>query len=243
MTSHMVGDPQLITFEDRPSDCQVVDRIWRSHSDRAGTFQSMATTNWVMVVSRYQGKAFLTIRGPESRATSAEVPAEGEWIGIHFKLGTFMPLFPAGDIRDRNDATLPDACGRRFSLDGSAWEYPTFENADTFVQRLVKRGLIVVDWSIDAALRSPSQPLSRTQQRHFVRATGLTRATILQIERARRATRLLRRGTPILEVVHDAGYFDQAHLTRSLGRFVGMTPGEVVRGETQLSVLYNTDPA
>jgi AraC-like DNA-binding protein len=45
---------------------------------------------------------------------------------------------------------------------------------------------------------------------------------------------------PILDVVFAEGYFDQAHLTRSLKRLVGQTPGQIVRGERQLSFLYNT---
>ena len=48
---------------------------------------------------------------------------------------------------------------------------------------------------------------------------------------------------PIAEVVHDAGYYDQAHLTRSLKRLIGLTPGQIVRGEEQLSFLYKTAPA
>jgi methylphosphotriester-DNA--protein-cysteine methyltransferase len=62
---------------------------------------------------------------------------------------------------------------------------------------------------------------TRTEQRRFLRTTGLTHAAIRQIERARHATNLLRQGVPIVQVAHDAGYFDQAHLTRSLTRFIG----------------------
>jgi hypothetical protein len=32
----------------------------------------------------------------------------------------------------------------------------------------------------------------------------------------------------------------QAHLTRSLKRLAGQTPGQIVRGEQQLSFLYKT---
>jgi len=49
----------------------------------------------------------------------------------------------------------------------------------------------------------------------------------------------LQRGRPILDVVGEAGYYDQAHLTRSLQRFVGLTPARIARGEEQLSLLYN----
>jgi len=234
----------LIHFEDRPSDSPLVERIWRSHSERAGHFHSMASCHWGMVVTRLRGETWLTVRGPETKATLADCPAEGDWVGVHFKLGTYMPSFPTGDLRDRNDVSLPNASNRSFRLNGSAWEYPTYENMDTFVQRLVQRGLIVTDPYVAAALeddahRDESRRGSvRTAQRRFVNATGLTRSTIRQIERVRRATDLLRRGASILHVAHDLGYADQAHLTRSMTRFIGQTPAQVARGAAQLSLLY-----
>ena len=68
----------------------------------------------------------------------------------------------------------------------------------------------------------------------------MTHATLRQIERARHATNLLKQGVSILDAVHTAGYFDQAHLTRSLKRLIGVTPAQVARGQEQLSFLYNT---
>ena len=233
---------ELITFEDRPSDSPVLARVWRSRSERAGTFRSMASCHWVMVVTRLAGRTSLTVRGPETRATVADCPADGEWIGLHFALGTFMPCLPTGMLRDRNDVTLPTASAGTFWLDGAAWEFPSFDDAETFAERLVKAGLVATDPHVRNLLRGERPRGSpRTDQRHVVRATGMTQATIRQIERARRATRLLRTGVAIADVVYDAGYYDQAHLTRSLGRFIGQTPAEVAAGREQLSLLYKTE--
>jgi hypothetical protein len=231
----------FIFFEDRPSDSPFIDRVWRCHSERGGTFHSMAACHWEMVVTRHRGKAFLTVRGPETKATTAECPAEGEWVAIRFKLGTFMQLLPARDLSDRRDVTLPEATSRSFWLNGSTWEYPGFDNAETFVKRLAREDLIAVDLAVDATLRGEGQGLStRSAQRHFLHATGVTQGTIRQIERARRATNLLKEGVSILDTVYQAGYFDQAHLTRSLKHFIGQTPAQVSRAESQLSFLYKT---
>ena len=231
----------LIIFDDRPSDSPFVERVWRSHSERAGKFHSIAACHWEMVVTRHEGKTSLTVRGPETKATTADCPAHGEWFAIRFKLGTFMPLLRPGDLRDRNDVTLPHATSRSFWLNGSAWEYPDFENAETFVKRLVHAGLIVVDHSVNGALRrQPQEVTLRTAQRHFLQATGVTHGAIRQIERARHATNLLKQGVSILGAVHEAGYFDQAHLTRSFKRYIGQTPAQIIRAEKQLSFLYNT---
>jgi AraC-like DNA-binding protein len=233
----------VLTFSDRPSDSPFVDRIWRSRSEHGGMFVSIAQGHFEIAVTRHRGRTFVTLRGPETTATAAECPADGEWLGIRFKLGTFMPRLTPGELSDRRDVTLPDATTRAFWLDGSAWEYPDFENADTFVARLAHRGVIAHDFAVGAMLQPPVKLPLRSAQRHFVRATGLTHRTLRQIERARRATMLLKAGLPILETVHEAGYFDQPHLTRSLKTFIGATPAEIMRGTHQLSFLYNTTPS
>ena len=229
----------VLTFAERRSDSPLVERVWRSHSERGGRFLSVAQSHFEMAVTRHRGRTFITLRGPETTATPAACPAEGEWVGIRFALGTFMPGLTPGELRDRRDATLPAASGRSFWLDGSAWEYPTFENADVFVARLARKGLIARDFVVDAMLqgRGGRLPL-RSAQRHFLQATGITHRTVLTIERARRAALLLRDGASILDVVHDAGYFDQAHLTRALRALIGTTPAETRRGTQQLSFLY-----
>ena len=230
----------LITFADRPSDSPFVERVWQGHSEHAGVFHSIAACHWELVVTRLEGKTTLTVRGPGTKATMADLPAQGEWFGVCFKLGTFMPLMRCSDLRDRNDVTLPNATRRSFWLDGAAWDFPNFENAETFVNRLVRRGLIMADRTIEGALHGKLQNVTtRTEQRRVLQVTGLTRGTIHQIERARRATLLLQRGVPILDVVCEAGYYDQAHLTRSLKHFIGQTPARIARGEQQLSLLYN----
>ena len=194
-----------------------------------------------MVVTRHNGRTTLTVRGPETNAAALDCPAEGEWLGIRFKLGTFMPHLPARNLLDRRDVTLPEATGRSFWLNGSAWEYPDFENAENFVNRLVHDGLVAVDLPVKVALQGRRQKMSiRTAQRHFLRATGMTHSTIRQIERARQAANLLKQGVSILDTVPEAGYFDQAHLTRSLKYFIGQTPAQIVRGDKQLSYLYKT---
>jgi hypothetical protein len=233
----------FIVFEDRPSDSPFVEKIWRCHSERSGAFLSVAASHFEMAVTRLRGKTFITLRGPETKATTIDCPGEGEWLGIRFKLGTFMPRFLPGSLRDQRDVTLPDATSCSFWLNGSAWQYPDFNNTETFIKRLAKAGLISRDSTVDAALQGQSQPLSlRSTQRHFLRATGITYATFRQIERARYATNLLKEGVSVLDAVHLAGYFDQAHLTRSLKFLIGQTPAKIMQGDKQLSFLYKTEP-
>jgi len=233
----------FIVFEDRPSDSSFVERVWTSYSERAGDFLSVASPHWEMVVTRLHGQTYMTIRGPETRATLAQCPADGEWVAIRFKLGTFLRQFPPVMLSDRRDVTLPGAGTRSFWLNGSAWEFPDFENADTFVARLARKGMLARDASVEASLRSEPQHMSlRSVQRHMLRATGITHAALRSVERARDATHLLREGLPILDVVERCGYFDQPHLSRSLSRLIGQTPVEIAGQRRQLSFLYKTAP-
>jgi hypothetical protein len=231
--------------DERSSDSPFVERVWRSQSERADPFISVAESHWEMVVTKHRGRTILTVRGPETRATPADGLAETELFGIQFKAGTFMPDLPAKMIMDRRDPNLPEAGSRSFWLHGRVWQFPDFENADTFVDWLVRDGLLVRDPVVEAVLQgNPAAESLRTVQRRFLQATGLTRNDFHQIERARHATTLLKQGVPILDTVVQAGYYDQPHLTRSLKQLVGRTPAEILSDSRlePLSFLYKTKP-
>jgi AraC-like DNA-binding protein len=214
-------------FDQRPSDSTFVERVWLTQSERAGSFTSIAESHWEMVVTRQNGSTILTVRGPETRATPAPIPEDAEFLGIRFRLGTFMPHLPVSILVDEA-VNLPEATSQAFWLHGSAWQFPSFENADTFLDRLISEGLLVRDPVVEAVLQGQPQALSpRSLQYRFLQATGLTHKAIQQIERARRAMTLLQQGNSILDTVHEVGYFDQSHLTNSLRRFIGQTPAQI----------------
>ena len=181
------------------------------------------------------------MRGPETKATTAPVPGEAEFFGIQFSLGTFMPGLPPGQLVD-SSLTLPRATGTSFWLDGAGWELPGPDNADVFVDRLVRAGLLVHDPVVPAALAGDAEGLStRSVERRVSRATGLTRGAISQIRRAERAVELLCRGVSALDVAGQAGYADQPHLTRSLTRFAGRPPSQIAASaRDELSFSFKT---
>jgi len=233
----------IFNTEERLSDSPFVERIWRSQTERTGSFLSVAASQWEMVVSMYRGEITMTVRGPETKPTPMNVTLVGaEFFGIIFKHGTVLPYLPADALVD-GDVDLPDASSKSFWLNGSAWQFPNYENADAFVERLVRDGLLVRDPIVESVLRGEPQELSpRSVQRHFVYTTGLTQGSIRQIERARYATILLQEGVSILETVDMAGYADQAHLTRTLKYFIGKTPTQIIRKSEpeQMSLLFKT---
>jgi AraC-like DNA-binding protein len=217
------------TSEVRSSDSSFVEMIWRAQSMGTGSFISPAAIHWDMLLMRHRGQTTFTLQGPETQATHASLPSDAEWLGITFKLGTFMPDLLPIHLLDRRDVILPQATGKSFWLDSSTWEFPTYENADTFVNRLMRAGLLVRDTLVDAAMQDDPLDLSaRALQYRFRRATGMTHKTVQQIQRARQAATLLEQGCTIIDTVYQLGYFDQAHLTNSLRRYIGQTPTQIL---------------
>lgn len=217
------------SFDERRSDSPLVERVWRTQSEHDDAFVSRASSQWELVFWRFDGTTHITMRGPETHASRAEAAAGAEFFGITFKLGTFMPHLPVRQLVN-GAIDLPVAACGSFWLHSTPWELPTFENADTFVQRVTHAGLLVHDPLVAAVLENiPPERSVRAIQYGFLRATGLTRSAIAQIERAKHAETLLMRGLPIADVIDEAGYSDQPHLTRALKRLIGQTPSQLLR--------------
>ena len=56
LTTSPTVQAMFIVFDaERPSDSPYIERIWRCHSERAGTFLSVASSHWELVVTRLDG--------------------------------------------------------------------------------------------------------------------------------------------------------------------------------------------
>jgi AraC-like DNA-binding protein len=170
------------------------------------------------------------------------VPENSPSFGVIFKLGVSMPHIPINMLID-NDVILPRAGSQSFWLKGAAWQFPNYENIDDFVQRLIREDILGHEPLIESTLTGAVADMTtRTLQRRFLRATGITHTAIHQIERARYATLLLKSGISILDTINETGYYDQPHLTRLLKRYIGQTPAQLAdeNNTEELSFLYKT---
>ncbi len=217
-----------IDYEERASDSPYVETITRGWTAGAGSSSRPAECHWHMVIVRQLNRTQLIVVGPLTSAGIVSWQGAAEILWIKFKLGTFMPRLPAKNFLDI-ETILPAGAFNTFWLDGSAWQFPDFENAETFVAGLVRNDVVQSDPVVNAALRDqlPVMPL-RTVRHRFLHTTGVTQSYIRQMKRAQHAESLLLQGVSILDTVHEAGYFDQPHLTRSLKRFVGKTPAQLI---------------
>ncbi len=214
-------------FDERESELPFVDLIYRTQSEGGGQFMSSASSQWEIVITQQRDKTTLTMRGPETKARPAPVPEDADITGIIFKHGTYMPHLPVSKLVNA-EVHMPEISNRKFWLNSSAWEFPTYDNADVFLNRLMKTGLIEHDPVVEAVLRQHRLNISeRTIRRHFLQATGLAPKTLYQIERARQAVALLEQGKSILDTVYEVGYFDQPHMTHALKLYAGQTPAQI----------------
>jgi AraC-like DNA-binding protein len=219
----------IVDYGSRPSDVPFVQEVYQARSIGGGSFVSTAASHWEMVITKQKEKVALSIRGPETSASPAPIPADAEFLGIIFNHGMFLPRLPGNKLVD-HEVHLLGSSKNSIQLFDESWEIPNFENVDTFVNRLLRKELLAHDQVVDDVLRGETPDLSlRSIQRRFLHVTGLTYKRIQQIERAHKAVELLQSGVPILDATYQTGYFDQAHLTRSLKLLYGQTPGEIVK--------------
>ncbi len=207
-------------------------RVWTAACDRSTHFSSIAKTNSGIAFARVDGVTTAHLRGPESKATMWLCPRDTEYFGADFRLGIYLPRYPPARLANLRDAVLPTLPNGQILLGGQAWEMPTPQNVDVFLDRLARAGLVVFDPLVEELWRDNGVGTipERTAQSRMVRAVGLSRRKLQQIERARHAAHLLRAGASIADVVTQAGYYDQPHLTRAVRQLIGYTPAELVRG-------------
>jgi AraC-like DNA-binding protein len=212
-------------------DSDFVESIWYSQSEEAGSFTSIATTRSEMVFTLHQGVTTLYLRGPETKATVADAPANAEFFGITFKLGVFIPDLPPVALVDQHPR-LPLATKQSFWLGDQTIALPQFSQANDFIQHLERQKLIRYEPLVDTMLLGQLEKTRinlRTLQRRFQYATGLSHRTVKQIERARIALGLLESGVPIFDVIDKLGFTDQPHLTKTLKERIGLTPAQITR--------------
>lgn len=156
--------------------------------------------------------------------------AEGdELLVISFKPHSFMPLMPGEVMRD--EGVMLETFGRSgFWVGTDVRDIPTFENADVFVERLVRDGMVASNELVASVVEGHPKAMSeRTLQRHFLRTTGLTYKHFTLVQRAQKAMMLLQTGLPAVEVALALGFSDQAHMINSLKVIMGQTPREIAR--------------
>jgi hypothetical protein len=119
-----------------------------------------------MVFANHKGRFHPFVVGSPKAAGILSWTAGTEVLWIKFRLGAFMPHLAARNYVD-TETLLPDASSRTFWLKGSAWEFPDYDNVETFVQRLVHEDVLILDPVVRSALQDQRPDLSPRTIRHL----------------------------------------------------------------------------
>lgn len=216
------------TYEQRPSQSPFVEAIWRTQDESNGMYMATADGSWDLIFVTQNKQTRVLFSGPSSRATPFVYKTGNNNVGIRFRPGAFMRHMHAKSMLDVTASTKAGSHG--FWFNNGQWTLPTFDNADDFIAKITKDGSLAANAVVTSALAGHKQSVSaRTVQRHFLQTTGLTLQYMRLIERANQAVAQLQQGMSILQVVHDLGFADQAHMTRIVKHVSGSTPGNIVK--------------
>ena len=190
--------------------------------------------------------------GPSSLAHVVPIVREDGFVGVRLRPGRLGATGPASELADRR-LSGPDAIARVPALRRLPTTAGSIE-AMTEVFISTVSGLDAVSFlpDVEAALdrlhlaggRLGAGDLAaslglgpRQLHRRFARHVGLSPQVYAAVLRFQRAVRLQRRGLGLAAAAHEAGYADQAHMTRAYRRHAGVTPAylpEVALGSLPL---------
>jgi AraC-like DNA-binding protein len=208
----------------------------------------------------------LLVAGPTTGPVTSHVPAGATVLGVRFKIGAAGAALglPASELLDTTipltdlwgrDAAhigerIADAPTPALQLTALANELRTRADATT-PDPLVR--------AVAGAPRTPVQRLAATLgitdrqlRRRFATAVGYGPKTLQRILRFQRFLALASRDTAppdLAQLAFEAGYADQAHLTREARRLAGHTPTELIAiraapaGDRSVSFKTQTTPA
>lgn len=194
--------------------------------ERPGAMLVPPDGTWDLVFIRDARGTHAIRTGLTTRAVELRHNGNEEILAISFRAS--VKLAAVDPVASLDQGYLLQGDRRRFWVAGEVHEIPTFQNADVFVERLIKRGLLQANPAIQSILDGePIAVSARTLQRQFKLTTGMTHKRFTMIERARLAAASLRKGEAAQNVVHALGFYDQAHLINSLREIVGLTPSQL----------------
>jgi hypothetical protein len=213
----------------RPVDSPLVESISSVRFTVTGRTLMQPDGCWDIAIIKRGDETLVLRTGLTTRPVVYEHEAGDEQLVISFKPHSFMPLMPGEVMRD--EGVMLEKFGKGgFRIGTDVREIPSFENADVFVDRLVRDGIVANNELVASVVEGqPKAMTERTMQRHFLKTTGLTYKHFTLVQRAQQAVAMLQMGRPAVDVALALGFSDQAHMINSLKAIMGQTPKEIVR--------------
>lgn len=228
------------TYEEKTSRSRHVEVIWKTEDKTDGVYMAPADACWDLIFITQLGETRVLFSGPTTQPTPVPYKAGNKNLGIRFRPGSFMTQAPALAMRNVVDI-LPKPDETHFSMFEHTFAIPTFENVEDFITELETLGFLGSDHVVSRTLGDKTSRITkRSVQRHFKETMGLSAKTHQRIIQAQRAVELLRSGHSPIGAAHEAGYADQAHMTRTLKEFTGHTPAEIALSKEPIIVEHRS---
>jgi AraC-like DNA-binding protein len=219
----------MSSYRERPGT-GVVRCWWEQRVSAPGFVQRVVPDGCSDMIVFAEGEAMLV--GPAMGVALVPLPMGARLRGIRFRteaLGSVLRL-PAQELRDVTvplSAVLPDRVARSAAEQVWAGRFPDLlrpSPVDARVRHAVRRL-----WSADAAVADVAGELGvaeRHLRRLFLDHTGLSPKAVQRVGRFQRFVQALDMGRAgLAELAADAGFADQAHLTREVRALAGVPPG------------------
>jgi len=226
-------------YTDKSSRSSFVETIWQTVDMDDGVYMAPADGSWDLIFTYENGGIRVLFSGPTSRPTPTPYKAGNINVGIRFRPGAFMTQVSSRDMLDKIEI-LPVENNETFRLLGHIFAIPTFETADVLIEQMERANLLGEDEVVDRVLRGAETPLTnRSVQRHVRQSTGLPLGHHRRIQQAQQAVALLQKGYTPIKAAYEAGYADQAHMTRTLKKLTSYTPAEIAAASEQIIVEHH----
>jgi AraC-like DNA-binding protein len=189
--------------------------------------------------------AGLVVAGPATRAVVPEFAPDEPKLGVRFRVGAAGAALglPAGELLDRH-VPLGEVWTRGEEPVERVGEAPaTRGRLGALVEAVAAR--VAQAPPPDRLARGAALELSRPRtrvgplgerlgaserqlRRRFLSSVGYSPRTLARVLRLQRFLVLARRGGGLARLAAEAGYADQAHLTRECARLTGLTPAALL---------------
>lgn len=209
-------------YEQNVSPLPYVQYVWRAEEVADGeAYDDPGKDTWgIAFTKKPDGEILAELLGPSFHHRQVDSALGHIYWGVEFYLHVTMRGIDKKKLLGQF-IQLPVREGQ-FFIGNDAYDIPRFEDLEVFCERLAEQGTLYDD-VYDAARLAASE---RTRQRQHLAHTGMTRKQLEQLQRAYYAAELLVAGKAPTDVASEAGYADQAHMTRSLKLLLGKTPSQ-----------------
>jgi len=215
----------------RSSPHPFVDTVWHTRNISDGTYTATPDGNWDLLLCRDEhGKRVAFLAGQETKPQQLHYKAGSESVVISFRPSVYMQGISARQLVDGTMMLETDGANS-FWLGGELFPFVDFQSAETLVDQLIDRKIIMQDQRIEKALQSDKPKRSssdaRTRQRHFRKVSGLSQKQLEVIDKTKAAVRGLQAGKSPVDAAADSGFYDQAHMAKAVRKVMNRKASDI----------------